>query len=431
MAEYRKKRSPSTPGVRVAPFLDPEEIATVRPGVDIVRLPLSAEEGFVLSRVDGHTSVRELVLATGLPESMVQAALVKLLELRAISLSGEAPPADAEADDEGELVDPVLVVEEEEDLTDAERAESVDLTEEQRRRIKVMVGQCGRADYYALLGVDRKAAVADIKRAWLEKSREFHPDAYFRKRLGSFKAHMETVFKHLKTAYDVLSDADARRRYDETFKGQTDAQDPGRVEALRAWAQDPRRQKELEERRRRRNPMVQRIAKAQRHFKQAQDEKAAGKLAAAANEIALAMAHDPMDPGIRELNEAIQKEMRAQKAVRMVAMAENMVLTGNVPEGTSLPDLARQALELESLNAIVYVRLGKLLYDHQHYQQARDAAERALKLDPNNTRALELLVEVYERVGMNLNAARALDKLVRLQPTAERQERLKRLRAGV
>jgi tetratricopeptide (TPR) repeat protein len=53
-------------------------------GTDIRSLPLSALEGFVLSRIDGRASVLDIVALTGLPQEQVVPILDKLVTLRAV-----------------------------------------------------------------------------------------------------------------------------------------------------------------------------------------------------------------------------------------------------------------------------------------------------------------------------------------------------------
>src|SRR4051812_10303056 len=64
----------------------------IRPkAVDMKSLRLSPEEGFVLSRVDGDTSVKELVALTGLEEGRVVDIVRKLAEEGALDAGGLAP----------------------------------------------------------------------------------------------------------------------------------------------------------------------------------------------------------------------------------------------------------------------------------------------------------------------------------------------------
>jgi hypothetical protein len=58
---------------------------------DMTKLRLSAEEGFVLSRVDGPLTVRELVSLTGFEESRVQGIVDRLVSEGALDVEGGAP----------------------------------------------------------------------------------------------------------------------------------------------------------------------------------------------------------------------------------------------------------------------------------------------------------------------------------------------------
>jgi curved DNA-binding protein len=65
----------------------------------------------------------------------------------------------------------------------------------------------GYTDYYEVLGVPRDADQDAIRRAYRKLAREYHPD------LNS-DSDAEERFKELGEAYEVLSDADKRERYD-------------------------------------------------------------------------------------------------------------------------------------------------------------------------------------------------------------------------
>src|SRR5919201_4965125 len=64
-------------------------------------------------------------------------------------------------------------------------------------------------DYYKTLGVPKTAKTADIKKAYRELARKYHPDA----NKGDTKA--EERFKEITEAYNVLSDERQRKEYDE------------------------------------------------------------------------------------------------------------------------------------------------------------------------------------------------------------------------
>lgn len=77
-------------------------------------------------------------------------------------------------------------------------------------------------DYYRILGVDRKAAAAEIKRAYRKLARKFHPD------LNPGDKAAEAKFKEIQEAYSVLSDPKKKSQYDQFgFVGDQPTPGPG------------------------------------------------------------------------------------------------------------------------------------------------------------------------------------------------------------
>lgn len=64
-------------------------------------------------------------------------------------------------------------------------------------------------DYYKILGVEKKATAEDIKKAYRKLAVKLHPD----KNPGDSKA--EEKFKEVNEAYDVVGDAEKRKKYDD------------------------------------------------------------------------------------------------------------------------------------------------------------------------------------------------------------------------
>jgi molecular chaperone DnaJ len=64
-------------------------------------------------------------------------------------------------------------------------------------------------DYYKTLGVSRNAQDDEIKKVYRKLARKYHPD------LNPGNKESESKFKDLSTAYDVLSDPEKRKNYDQ------------------------------------------------------------------------------------------------------------------------------------------------------------------------------------------------------------------------
>jgi DnaJ-class molecular chaperone len=70
-------------------------------------------------------------------------------------------------------------------------------------------------DPYQILGVERSASAAEIKSAYRKLAKKLHPD------VNQGKKDIEQKFKEVTAAYDLLSDAEKRARFD---RGEVDAQ---------------------------------------------------------------------------------------------------------------------------------------------------------------------------------------------------------------
>ncbi len=64
-------------------------------------------------------------------------------------------------------------------------------------------------DYYKILEVDRKAATAEIKKAYRRLARKYHPD------LNPHDKNAKSRFQQINEAHEVLSDPEKRKKYDQ------------------------------------------------------------------------------------------------------------------------------------------------------------------------------------------------------------------------
>lgn len=64
-------------------------------------------------------------------------------------------------------------------------------------------------DYYKILGVNKNIAQKDVKRAYLKRAKQFHPD------LHPDDPKAKAKFQMLNEAYEVINDPEKRKKYDQ------------------------------------------------------------------------------------------------------------------------------------------------------------------------------------------------------------------------
>ena len=233
---------------------------TQNPRFDPMSAMFGAEEYFVWTRFDGATSLKDLLLMTGLPVERGVSIVRALRKAGAILLPGEkaedvieraamqarvdkaettrAPtPMSAVqvaaltgTDQRGKnspVAGGVAQVMDPDPSEQAALAEANELSDEERRRILGALRLVDTKDPWLLLGVARGTDKRTLKRAFFERSKVFHPDRYYGRRLGTFAARLHAVFEAVTRAHSDLSDprADDRARA-ATSAGQVEAGSP-------------------------------------------------------------------------------------------------------------------------------------------------------------------------------------------------------------
>lgn len=231
--------------VEIAGIGSTQQKLRVSPGFDPLKAAVGPEEYFILSRIDGSQSLRDVLFASGLPIVRAVQAITKLRSLGALLLPGETaapiamptpkpavpqpqpktgtapfpavatrPPAAPQRTPSSSMTEqPVLTHDLR--LVDATReeqaalAENVEMAEGERRLILAMARVVN--DPWALLGIPPGSDPKMVKRAYFTLSKAIHPDRYFGKRLGTFAQRTNAVFEATSRAYAQLSRTDKHR----------------------------------------------------------------------------------------------------------------------------------------------------------------------------------------------------------------------------
>ncbi len=155
-------------------------------------------------------------------------------------------------------------------------------------------------DYFEVMGLPSTAAPGDIKRAFHQLSRNYHPDRFFQSEDTALRGRVHAVYKRVTEAYFVLRDDARRKKYLQDVTG------PDRLRKLRfdelAEAEAKAAvKKEVAE-------QIGTHPKGRQFFQVGVTDLEAGRLASAERNIKLALTFEPTNPlYLQKLEEARAK----------------------------------------------------------------------------------------------------------------------------
>lgn len=147
------------------------------------RITLTPADGFVLSRVDGSCTARELLQLVPLPPEEAERSLFGLL------CTG--------------LIDYLPM---EEDLPGPS-------AEQRRSDILAAFDHLAQCDHFQVLGVSRDASQAEVAAAYSSRARRFHPDVHHEPGLSDLRERLDAIFERLRVAHEALRRPASRQEY--------------------------------------------------------------------------------------------------------------------------------------------------------------------------------------------------------------------------
>jgi curved DNA-binding protein CbpA len=74
-----------------------------------------------------------------------------------------------------------------------------------------------RLGFYRVLGLNSDASPPDIKKAYFQAAKKYHPDTHFFLEDDSLKHKLSHIFSYIHKAYSTLSDHERKRKYDKSL----------------------------------------------------------------------------------------------------------------------------------------------------------------------------------------------------------------------
>lgn len=88
------------------------------------------------------------------------------------------------------------------------------VTDERVKEVLYMSDRLSHLDYYQILEVTSQATPAEVKKAYFQLARKYHPDLFDRNLPDEIKRKIDGVFDYITKAYHVLSDEEQREKYE-------------------------------------------------------------------------------------------------------------------------------------------------------------------------------------------------------------------------
>jgi curved DNA-binding protein CbpA len=270
-----------------------------------------------------------------------------------------------------------------------------------------------RLTHYELLGVPADADGGAVRRAYLERSKRFHPDSWYRKDLGQFGALLTKWFQRLSAAYQVLTDEETRGEYDQEHRHQLSASDKAAVQRRElSRADQDRRAREGRERLMRTKGFA-RIGAARKLYEEAQSLAKEGQRG---NAIAALKAARVLDPNRKEIASRLvelEREQARARALSALVAGQQREDEGNLPLAISAYSAAFQNDPTSFAAAFGAARCSM---QHGDVQAASTWATRAVELNGSDVPARLLLAQAFKAMNMKSRARGELNTLLTLEP---------------
>jgi tetratricopeptide (TPR) repeat protein len=184
------------------------------------KITFTPTDGYVLSRVDGILSAREVIQVVSLPQEEVERSLFGLLCTGVVEYLPEAtrtrsPRARKAA--AAPLTQPPptpATLQKEPAPKPIDEAEARRAAESRRREVIQSYDGLKAKTHFEVLGIARSATEAQVKEAYFGLAKRFHPDVQHDAALADLHDKLEAIFIRLGEAYDVLRNAQSRAAYE-------------------------------------------------------------------------------------------------------------------------------------------------------------------------------------------------------------------------
>ena len=331
-------------------------------------LALTPSEAYFLSRLDGTRRLSELVSVSPLAEDKALATLYALKTAGVLSVGtspdltpAPLPDVSTRKASSGEH----LAVVDESLLTSTQLAE--------REHVQNLADESPRVDHYRALGLERSVRLEEIENAWNRAQREFSPERSLEIHLRDLKPQLTTILSRSAEAYEVLSAASSRSRYDKVLRSIEEQQEA-----------------QLEESKKRRTAsQAARSNLVEANFKRADELVKDGEVYLAIQLLEQACELDPRPAELLKL---------ARLLMRNPLWSQRALLS------------LRKAIDSNPAYVDAWLELAEFWRRRNDPERQRKALERALAAEPEHPRATQMYQQLRGRRELERLLRRARDQ---------------------
>jgi curved DNA-binding protein CbpA len=288
---------------------------------------LSEPDKYILSFIDGKITIKEILSASQLGELQTTKILCALISTRMIEAIGKGIIPDTAI---------VRMVRKPHKTVNSAFVES----------LENLFNKLEHIDYYGILEISKNATQDEIRRAYFNRAKEFHPDKHFSLSSETVKGKLNAVFSYITDAYKILMNQQERIKYDRSLS----LKKPGR----------PKIETDNRE-------------KARLRFHQGQSAFTKGQFTKASELFGQAIY---LDDSVADYHFYLGMSYMKQEKLREAEKEMNKALT------------------LEPSNADYLAKLGYVYLALGLKLRAKSNFEKAIRFDPSNQSALEGLKRV-------------------------------------
>jgi len=314
-----------------------------------------------------------------------------------------------------------------------------------------------KGDWYDLLGLEAEFEPSELKRAYYDLSRQYHPDRFYRRNIEGHEELIEGVFAGINKAYNTLRDSTARRRYDEAYQKKsggvrrprrkkkppeqkapaTDDEVVMDIGRKRGEPSTPSTSSTSEKRAQRaarrtkaapkkpipphilklRRQIAQRLAKARKYYQAAMKEIEDEQWVKAASSLYLSCQYDPKNEEYKRLHAETAGRANESRVAQFMAEAANAESYRNTKQAIFSYE---KAIEYDPPKGTAWFNLGQILLQFEDDDRgALSHFRRAVEKEPSNIKYRMALAEQYVKLNMNRNAKREYQAILQREPKNE------------